>query len=80
MWIRRSAIRGAVAAATQDPDRYGVGERSEVQIIRRSLAPRSIVVEGARRWRSCAAGTYVLPEDVMILVPDVFRHLGSVLT
>ena len=70
--LKQYAVR--LAAATRDPERYGVSEiRSYISF---GASPRASInlIEGARALAFLRGRTYVLPEDVTDLVPDVFRH------
>ena len=63
-----------VVAATREPERHGLPE------IKRWLtfgaSPRASIhlIEGARALAFLRGRAYVLPEDVVDLVPDVLRH------
>jgi MoxR-like ATPase len=59
---------------TRDPERYGVGEVAKY--VSFGASPRASInlIEGARALAFLRGRTYVLPEDVTDLVPDVFRH------
>ena len=70
--LKQYAVR--LAAATRDPERYGVSDiRSYISF---GASPRASInlIEGARALAFLRGRTYVLPEDVTDLVPDVFRH------
>jgi MoxR-like ATPase len=70
--LKQYAVR--LAAATRDPERYGVADiRSYISF---GASPRASInlIEGARALAFLRGRTYVLPEDVTDLVPDVFRH------
>jgi MoxR-like ATPase len=70
--LKQYAVR--LAAATRDPDRYGVADLAKY--VSFGASPRASInlVEGARALAFLRGRTYVLPEDVTDLVPDVFRH------
>jgi MoxR-like ATPase len=70
--LKQYAVR--LAAATRDPDRYGVADLAKY--VSFGASPRASInlVEGARALAFLRGRTYALPEDVTDLVPDVFRH------
>jgi MoxR-like ATPase len=70
--LKQYAVR--LASATRDPHRYGAAEVAKY--ISFGASPRASInlVEGARALAFLRGRTYVLPEDVTDLVPDVFRH------
>jgi MoxR-like ATPase len=70
--LMKYAVR--LAAATRDPDHYGV--RDTAKYLSFGVSPRGPIhlIEGARALAFLRGRTYVLPQDVMDLVPDVFRH------
>jgi MoxR-like ATPase len=70
--LKQYAVR--LAAATRDPDRYGVADLAKY--VSFGASPRASInlIEGARALAFLRGRTYVLPEDVKDLVPDVFRH------
>ena len=70
--LKQYAVR--LAAATRDPDRYGV--TSVAKYLTFGASPRASInlIEGARALAFLRGRAYVLPEDVKDLVPDVFRH------
>jgi len=70
--LKQYAVR--FASATRDPDRYGVADLAKY--VSFGASPRASInlVEGARALAFLRGRTYVLPEDVTDLVPDVFRH------
>ena len=70
--LKQYAVR--LAAATRDPDRYGVRDVAKYMSFGASPRASINVVEGARALAFLRGRTYVLPEDVTDLVPDVFRH------
>jgi MoxR-like ATPase len=63
-----------LASATRDPDRYGVPDLGKY--VSFGASPRASInlTEGARALAFLRGRTYVLPQDVTDLVPDVFRH------
>jgi|APPan5920702752_1055751.scaffolds.fasta_scaffold01547_2 MoxR-like ATPase len=70
--LKQYAVR--LASATRHPERYGVSDiRSYISF---GASPRASInlIEGARALAFLRGRTYVLPEDVTDLVPDVFRH------
>jgi MoxR-like ATPase len=70
--LKQYAVR--LAAATRDPDRFGVAEVAKY--ISFGVSPRASIhlIEGARALAFLRGRTYVLSEDVTDLVLDVFRH------
>ena len=70
--LKQYAVR--LASATRDPDRYGVSGLAKY--VSFGASPRASInlIEGARALAFLRGRTYVLPEDVRDLVPDVFRH------
>jgi MoxR-like ATPase len=70
--LKQYAVR--LASATRDPDRYGVPDLAKY--VSFGASPRASInlIEGARALAFLRGRTYVLPEDVTDLVPDVFRH------
>ncbi|HEY7716376.1 MAG TPA: MoxR family ATPase [Candidatus Binatia bacterium] len=70
--LKQYAVR--LATATRDPDRYGVSDVGKYLSF--GVSPRASInlIEGARALALLRGRTYVLPEDVKDLVPDVFRH------
>jgi MoxR-like ATPase len=63
-----------LASATRDPDRYGVTDVAKY--VSFGASPRASIhlIESARALAFLRGRTYVLPEDVTDVVPDVFRH------
>jgi MoxR-like ATPase len=63
-----------LVAATRDPERAGVKELA--QRVTYGASPRASIhlVEGARALAFLRGRDYVLPEDLVDLVPDVLRH------
>jgi MoxR-like ATPase len=70
--LKQYAVR--LASATRDPDRYGVAEIAKYLSFGASPRASINLIEGARALAYLRGRTYVLPEDVMDLVPDIFRH------
>jgi MoxR-like ATPase len=70
--LKQYAVR--LASATRDPERYGVGGLAKY--VSFGASPRGSInlIEGARALAFLRGRTYVVPEDVTDLVPDVFRH------
>ena len=75
-YVEPSLMQYAVrlAAATRDPERYGI--KGLAKYITYGASPRASihVIEGARALAFLRGRDYALPEDVTDLVPDVFRH------
>jgi len=63
-----------LVAATRQPDRFGAADLA--RYITFGASPRATInlIEGARALAFLRGRTYVLPEDVTDLVPDVLRH------
>jgi MoxR-like ATPase len=76
IYVDPSLIKYAVklAAATRDPAAHGLPELAG--FLSFGVSPRGPIhlIEAARALASLRARTYVLPQDVVDLVPDVFRH------
>jgi MoxR-like ATPase len=70
--LKQYAVR--LAFATRDPDRYGVSDVAKYLSFGASPRASIHLVEGARALAFLRGRSYVLPEDVKDLVPDVFRH------
>jgi MoxR-like ATPase len=70
--LKQYAVR--LASATRDPDRYGVA--GIAKYLSFGASPRASInlIEGARALAFLRGRTYVLPEDLTDLIPDVFRH------
>jgi MoxR-like ATPase len=70
--LMQYAVR--LAAATRQPERYGLGGLAKY--LGFGASPRAPIhlVEGARALAFLRGRNYALPEDVTDLVPDVFRH------
>lgn len=63
-----------LVAATRDPARYGVSNMA--QYLTYGASPRATIhlVEGARALAFLRGRSYVLPEDLSDIAPDVLRH------
>ncbi len=63
-----------LVAATRNPARFGLKDLAKY--ITFGASPRATInlIEGARAMAFLRGRNYALPEDVMDLVPDVFRH------
>ena len=63
-----------LVSATRYPERYGILDLQKY--LSYGASPRATIhlVEGARALAYLRGRSYVLPEDVMDLVPDVLRH------
>jgi len=76
VYVDPSLIKYAVklAAATRDPAAHGLPELAG--FLSFGVSPRGPIhlIEGSRALASLRGRTYVLPQDVIDLVPDVFRH------
>ena len=76
VYVDPSLIKFAVklAAATRDPAAHGLPELAK--FLSFGVSPRGPIhlVEGARALAQLRGRSYVLPQDVVDLVPDVFRH------
>ena len=76
VYVDPSLIKYAVklAAATRDPAAHGMPELAG--FLSFGVSPRGPIhlIEGSRALASLRGRTYVLPQDVIDLVPDVFRH------
>jgi MoxR-like ATPase len=70
--LKQYAVR--LAFATREPERYGVADLAK--FVSFGVSPRASIhlIEGARALAFLRGRTYVLPQDVTDLVPDVFRH------
>jgi MoxR-like ATPase len=70
--LMQYAVR--LVAATRDPERYGIKDLA--RYITYGASPRATIhlIEGARALAFLRGRTYVLPEDVSDLAPDVLRH------
>jgi MoxR-like ATPase len=76
VYVDPSLIKFAVklAAATRDPAAHGLPELAK--FLSFGVSPRGPIhlVEGARALAQLRGRRYVLPQDVVDLVADVFRH------
>jgi len=63
-----------LAAATRNPDRYGIKDLGKYLTFGASPRASIALIEGARALAFLRGRTYVLPEDVTDLAPDVLRH------
>ncbi|HEX2651354.1 MAG TPA: MoxR family ATPase [Burkholderiales bacterium] len=63
-----------LAAATREPAKHGLGDLA--RFISFGVSPRAPIhlVEGARALAHLRSRDYVLPQDLVDLIPDVFRH------
>jgi MoxR-like ATPase len=63
-----------MVAATRDPDKFGI--KDFAKYLSFGASPRATIhmIEGAKALAFLRGRTYVLPEDVTDLVPDVMRH------
>jgi len=75
-YVDPSLIQYAVrlAAATRQPDRYGVVDFSKYVTFGASPRASIHLIEGARALAYLRGRDYVLPDDVSDLAPDVLRH------
>jgi MoxR-like ATPase len=75
-YVDPSLVQYAVrlVAATRNPDRYSVP--NVAQYLTYGASPRATIhlVEGARALAFLRGRTYVLPEDLTDIAPDVLRH------
>ncbi len=70
--LMQYAVR--LAAATRNPDRYGIKDLGRYLTFGASPRASIALIEGARALAFLRGRTYVLPEDVTDLAPDVLRH------
>jgi MoxR-like ATPase len=70
--LTQYAVR--VVSATRYPERYGIKDLQKY--ISYGASPRASIhlIEGARALAYLRGREYVLPEDVMDVIPDVLRH------
>jgi MoxR-like ATPase len=70
--LMQYAVR--LASATRDPERFGLSDLGK--FVSFGASPRASIhlIEGARALAFLRGRGYVLPEDVIDLVSDVFRH------
>ncbi len=75
-YVEPSLMQYAVklAGATRDPAKHGLADLA--RFISFGVSPRAPIhlIEGSRALAFLRGRSYVLPEDVTDLVPDVFRH------
>ena len=76
VYVDPSLIKYAVklAAATRDPAQHGLADLAK--FLSFGASPRAPInlIEGGRALAFLRSRSYVLPQDVIDLVPDVFRH------
>ncbi len=76
VYVDPSIVQYAVklVSATRTPDRHGLKELT--RFITYGASPRATInlTEGARALAMLRGRSYVLPEDMVDLVPDVLRH------
>jgi len=76
VYVDPALIKYAVklASATRDPAQHGLPDLAK--FLSFGASPRAPInlIEGARALAFLRGRTYVLPQDVVDLVPDVFRH------
>jgi MoxR-like ATPase len=76
VYVDPSLIKYAVqlAAATRDPAQHGLPDLAK--FLSFGVSPRAPInlIEGARALAFLRGRRYVVPQDVIDLVPDVFRH------
>jgi MoxR-like ATPase len=76
VYVDPSLIKYAVtlAASTRDPARHGLPELAK--FLSFGVSPRGPIhlIEGARALAFLRGRSYVVPQDAIDLVPDVFRH------
>jgi MoxR-like ATPase len=76
VYVDPSLIKYVVklAAATRDPAQHGLPDLAK--FLSFGVSPRAPInlIEGARALAYLRGRSYVLPQDVIDLVPDVFRH------
>ncbi len=63
-----------LVAATRDPTRYGLPDLARYLSFGASPRATIAMIEGARALAMLRGRSYVLPADVVDLVPDVLRH------
>ena len=75
-FVDPSLVQHAVrlVAATRDPERYGIPNMRKY--LNYGASPRATIqmVEGARALAFLRGRSYVLPEDLTDIAPDVLRH------
>ena len=70
--LMKYAVR--LAAVTRDPGRHGLAEIAKYLSFGASPRAPINLIEAARALGFLRGRSYALPEDVVDLVPDVFRH------
>jgi MoxR-like ATPase len=70
--LMQYAVR--VVAATRDPERYGIKDLQKYLSFGASPRASIHLIEAARALAYLRGRDYVLPEDVMDVMPDVLRH------
>ena len=70
--LMQYAVR--LTAATRDPEKYGIADLAK--FITFGASPRATIhlIESARALAFLRGRDYVLPQEVVDLAPDVFRH------
>jgi MoxR-like ATPase len=70
--LKQYAVR--LASATRDPERFGIADVAKY--VSFGVSPRASInlIEGARALAFLRGRNYALPEDLLDLVPDIFRH------
>jgi len=63
-----------LVAASRAPDRYGLKDMARYLTFGASPRASINLIEGARALAFLRGRSYVWPEDVVDLVPDVLRH------
>ncbi len=75
-YVEPSLMQYAVrlARATREPEKHGLSDLA--RFLSFGVSPRAPIhlIEGARALAFLRGRSYALPEDVIDLVPDVFRH------
>ncbi len=70
--LMQYAVR--LVAATRNPERYGIKDLQRYLTFGASPRASINLIEGARALSFLRGRSYVLPEDVTDMVPDVLRH------
>jgi MoxR-like ATPase len=63
-----------LVAATRNPDKFGIKDLSKYLTYGASPRATIALIEGGRALAYLRGRSYVLPEDVTDLVPDILRH------
>ena len=63
-----------LVAATRNPEKHGIADTAKYLTFGASPRATICMIEGARALACLRGRSYVLPEDVLTLVPDVLRH------